>query len=160
MRPSCLTFTTSSTGSSAPAAHGARPGAGYAILLVEDDSAVRSATRMLLRVEGYSVRAAGSMAEALACLADGARCDLLITDYHLGGAETGTEVIAQVRERLGQTLPAVLITGDTPSAVRTLQSARLRLARKPIRADELLELLKSLLRGAPQAAGVGAQPVA
>ncbi len=115
------------------------------ILLVEDDSAVRNATGLLLRVEGYTVRPAGSLAEALECIAAGTRIDLVITDYHLGAGETGTEVIARVRARLGEALPAVLITGDTSSAVRALESPRLRLARKPIRADELLELLTALL---------------
>ncbi|MDA8350141.1 MAG: ATP-binding protein [Pseudomonadota bacterium] len=115
------------------------------ILLVEDDSAVRDATGLLLRVEGYTVRPAGSLGEALECIDDGTRIDLVITDYHLGAGETGTEVISQMRARLGETLPAVLITGDTSSAVRALESARLRLASKPIRADELLELLRALL---------------
>lgn len=115
------------------------------ILLVEDDAAVRNATGLLLRVEGYTVRPAGSLGEALECIAGGARIDLVITDYHLGAGETGTEVIARVRARLGEALPAVLITGDTSSAVRALESPRLRLARKPIQADELLELLATLL---------------
>jgi DNA-binding response OmpR family regulator len=106
---------------------------------------VRDATGLLLRVEGYTVRPAGSLGEALECIDDGTRIDLVITDYHLGAGETGTEVIAQMRARLGETLPAVLITGDTSSAVRALESARLRLASKPIRADELLELLRALL---------------
>jgi len=40
----------------------------------------------------------------------------------------------------------VLITGDTSSAVKELErDERLRLARKPIHAEELLTLLKSLL---------------
>ncbi len=115
------------------------------ILLVEDDAAVRNATELLLRVEGYTVRPAGSLGEALECIAGGASIDLVITDYHLGAGETGTEVIARVRARLGEALPAVLITGDTSSAVRALESPRLRLARKPIQADELLELLATLL---------------
>lgn len=115
------------------------------VLLVEDDPAVREATRLLLRLEGYAVRAAGSLAEALECVGADGHIDLLITDYHLGGNDTGTEVIAGARARLGQDLPAVLVTGDTSSAIRRLESERLRLASKPIRADELLILLKALL---------------
>jgi PAS domain S-box-containing protein len=122
-----------------------RAGQPRCILLVEDDAAVRNATGLLLRVEGYTVRPAGSLSEALECLRSGAHIDLVITDYHLGAQETGTQVIAQVRERLGEALPAVLITGDTSSAVRALESPRLLLASKPIRADELLELLRTLL---------------
>ena len=122
------------------------------ILLVEDDAAVRNATGLLLRVEGYTVRPAGSLGEALECIGAGAHIDLVITDYHLGAEETGTDVITRVRARLGEALPAVLITGDTSSAVRALESPRLRLANKPIRADELLELLSTLLARSDAAA--------
>ncbi len=126
------------------------------VLLVEDDPAVRDATGMLLRLEGYAVRTAGSLTEALECIGSGQRIDLLITDYHLGSNETGTEVIARARERLGETLPAVLITGDTSSTIRALEGPRLRLANKPIRAKDLLSLLRAL-RPSPAAAPAPAQ---
>ena len=114
------------------------------VLLVEDDPAVRDATGMLLRLEGYAVRTAGSLREALEYIGSGQRIDLLITDYHLGGSDTGTEVIVGARERLGETLPAVLLTGDTSSSIRSLEGPRLRLASKPIRAKDLLSLLREL----------------
>ncbi len=116
------------------------------VLLVEDDPAVRNATRMLLKVEGYRVLTASSLAEAQAHSAAHPQLDLLVTDYHLSNGETGTQVIEALRGSLGRPLRAVLITGDTSSALKQLQrDERLRLARKPINADELLGLLKSLL---------------
>jgi CheY-like chemotaxis protein len=116
------------------------------ILLVEDDPAVRNATRMLLKVEGYRVLTASTLAEACSVASAHPQLDLLITDYHLSNGETGTQVIATLRERLGKSLKAVLITGDTSSAVKELQhDERLRLASKPIHAEELLSLLKNLL---------------
>ena len=119
-------------------------GAAPFILLVDDDAAVRRATAMLLSVEGYRVGAAATLAEALALAqADTA---LLICDYHLSGGETGTDVIAQVRRALGRELPGILITGDTSSTIRDRRaSANVRLLSKPVDADQLLELLKTLL---------------
>ena len=71
---------------------------------------------------------------------------LLVTDYHLQAGETGTQVIAAVRATLGRDLHAVLITGDTSSTVRDLgASERVHLVSKPIQADLLLKLLKTLL---------------
>jgi two-component system, sensor histidine kinase len=68
------------------------------------------------------------------------------TDYHLSNGETGTQVICALRQDLGQQLKAILITGDTSSALQELQrDERLRLARKPIHAEDLLMMLKSLL---------------
>ncbi len=115
------------------------------VLLVEDDAAVRGATRMLLKVEGYRVTAVASLAEALQHLRDGNGIDLLISDYHLTDGETGTQVIAAVREALGVSVKAVITTGDTSTAIKELpRDPFLRIASKPIQAEELLTLLRAL----------------
>jgi two-component system, sensor histidine kinase len=120
------------------------------VLLVEDDPGVRNATRKLLQVEGYRVTAVSSLAEALGAMPDGAP-DLLITDYHLKDGELGTEIIATLRRRWGPNLKAVLITGDTSAGIKELSGnphsgdPHLRIASKPIDADELLTLLWELL---------------
>jgi two-component system, sensor histidine kinase len=122
-----------------------QPASAPLVLLVEDDPAVRNATRMLLKVEGFQVLTAGSLAEARAHASQHPDLDLLVTDYHLSNDETGTQVISALREDLRKQLKAVLITGDTSSAVKELErDERLRVARKPIHAEELLTLLKSL----------------
>jgi PAS domain S-box-containing protein len=124
----------------------ARQASAPQVLLVEDDPAVRDATRMLLKVEGYRVLTASCLAEALSLARQHPQLDLLVTDYHLSNEETGTQVISSLRAELGQQLKAVLITGDTSSALKEMRrDERLRLARKPIHAEELLSLLKSLL---------------
>jgi two-component system, sensor histidine kinase len=116
------------------------------ILLVEDDPAVRSATRMLLKSEGYEVAAAGSLTEALEHVRNDGQVDLLVTDYHLGDGETGIQVIASARKALDSSLRAVLITGDTSSAIQMLPTDPLmRIANKPVNAEELLSLLRGLL---------------
>jgi two-component system, sensor histidine kinase len=115
------------------------------VLLVEDDPAVRDATRMLLKAEGYRVTAVESLTHALQ-KAHQENIDLLVTDYHLSGGETGIQVIAALREILGFALKAVLMTGDTSTAVRELpRDTYLRVASKPIKAEELLTLLRALL---------------
>jgi two-component system, sensor histidine kinase len=100
---------------------------------------------MLLKAEGYRVTAVESLAQALQKVRE-EDIDLLVTDYHLNDGETGTEVIAALRETLGFPLKAVLMTGDTSTAVRELpRDSHLRVASKPIRAEELLTLLRALL---------------
>jgi PAS domain S-box-containing protein len=116
------------------------------VLLVEDDDAVRRATTLLLELEGYRVTPVASLKEAIRHVQSGNRVDLLISDYHLNDGETGTQVIATLREILGITLKAVLTTGDTSSAIKQLPGDRyLRMTSKPIKADELLALLRALL---------------
>jgi PAS domain S-box-containing protein len=131
-----------------PAARVAAPRRARAprILLVEDDPGVRDATRMLLGVEGYQVISAGTVGEAVDRAKANAEIDLLITDYHLGKTDTGVQVIERVRALLGRPLGAVLVTGDTSSMIRDLKpDERLRIASKPIDADELLRLVGDLL---------------
>lgn len=116
------------------------------ILLVEDDPAVRNAARLLLSVEGYLVTAVSSLAEAQEAASHGDKIDLLITDYHLSDGETGLSVIAAMRETVGQGLKTLLITGDTSSVIRKIpQDLNLRIIRKPVNADEMLNLLEVLL---------------
>ena len=61
---------------------------------------MRDATRMLLKAEGYRVTAVESLAEAMHKVREES-IDLLVTDYHLRDGETGTQVIAALRETLG-----------------------------------------------------------
>ncbi len=119
---------------------------GSRVLLVEDDMAVRDATRLLLKVEGYQVVAVASLAEALQRVREAEGIDLLVTDYHLGEGETGIQVIAAVRDTLKAPVKSVLITGDTSSAIKDLpRDPYFRVASKPIKAEELLRLLRGLL---------------
>jgi PAS domain S-box-containing protein len=123
-----------------------RPAAAPRVLLVEDDKSVRDATRLLFTVEGYRVTAVATLAEALEHAAGEDDIDLLVTDYHLANGETGTAVIAALREARGSHLKAVLITGDTSAAVKELPSDPLmRIASKPVRGDELLSLMRTLI---------------
>ena len=115
------------------------------VLLVEDDFAVRSATKMLLQTEGYNVSAVGSLDDALQVAHTG-DVDLLVVDYHLMHGETGVQVIARLREELGEALKSVLMTGDTSMAIRELpRDPNLCIVSKPVNADELLTLIESLL---------------
>ena len=115
------------------------------VLLVEDHAGVREATRMLLKSEGYQVTAVASMAQALAHAAKNPRLDLLVTDYHLQHGETGMQVIEALRRALHRPLRALLMTGDTSSAVNELpRDPHLRIASKPIHAEQLLATLREL----------------
>jgi two-component system, sensor histidine kinase len=73
----------------------------------------------------------------------GGRC---ISDYHLHDGELGTQVIAALRQQLHAEVKAVLLTGDTSTVVKHMPNdQRLRIASKPINAEQLLMMLKQLL---------------
>jgi len=123
------------------------------ILLVGDDAAGLNVIRILLRSEGYQVTTVLSTANALRQAAADPRIDLLVTAYLLG-TETGIQVIAALRRLLGRPLKAVLIRGETLSALAELPADPLvRLANKPVNAEQLLSLVAGLLDHAPDSSG-------
>ena len=116
------------------------------VLVLEDDPAVRGATRLLLKVHGYRVLAAATLREALQ-MAREHEIELLVTDYHLTGGATGIQAITALRALLGPELKAVLVTGDPAAASGLEHDTRLRVVGKPIQAEKLIGVLQTL-RGA------------
>jgi PAS domain S-box-containing protein len=119
---------------------------GAVILLVEDDDAVRGATELYLRAIGHTPIAAASRSEAESAIARAERQpDLIISDYHLGDGETGIDAILAARRKLGRTLPALLLSGDTSATLRQLADLPdCRVLNKPVD----VELLSSAIAGA------------
>ena len=78
----------------------------------------------------------------LLALADG------VAELAIGRQVSVEPRLAAARELRGATLRAVLVTGDTSSAVRELKvDENLRITSKPINSSELLSLVKTLLAG-------------
>jgi CheY-like chemotaxis protein len=106
------------------------------ILVVDDEAAVAHATRLLLELEGFDVRVANGKDEALEHAAS-VTPDVIVSDYHLRGLETGADVVAAVRGRLGGSVPAIFVTGDT-SKIADVKVGNATLLSKPTKVDELL----------------------
>lgn len=117
-----------------------------AVLVVEDDDAVRGALDLVLKVEGYPVLVAGSAEAALALFdREGPNIDLLVTDFHLNGPVDGLQVLDELRRRAGRELPAVVLSGDTSPVLAALgHRARVELLRKPVDARQLVRCLEDL----------------
>ena len=123
-----------------------RTGTQPRILLVEDDIAVRNATRMFLKSSDCRVSTAASVAEALDRVAEDPDIDVIVSDLHLADGESGIEAITAVRKAVGRNIGAIIMTGDTSAVIRGLAlDARMRIASKPVHADEMLRLLQELL---------------
>lgn len=141
---------------SAAGTHLARHVQSGKILVAEDEPSVLQATRLLLELEGYQVIPAMSREEALQRSCEHPDIALLVSDYHLKEDQTGLNVIAGIRHLLARNIPAILVTGDTSSAMRKLPRDRqLRLASKPIDAEELLTLMNELLNARRESFATG-----
>jgi CheY-like chemotaxis protein len=121
---------------------GAGTARGGRVLIVDDERPVAEATSLLLEIEGFEVSVASSEQEALDCVRTFSP-DIIVSDYHLRGGETGTGVVAAVRAKLGWIVPTIFVTGDTArSAVTDARVESAMLLNKPVRADDLLDAVR------------------
>jgi CheY-like chemotaxis protein/anti-sigma regulatory factor (Ser/Thr protein kinase) len=118
-----------------------------AILIVDDENLVRSATAAMLREMGHSVIEAATGSAALDRLNSGEHIDLLITDYLMPGMR-GSE-LAEDAQDIRPGLPVLLLTGYANLA--TGEAAGLPRLSKPFREADLARAVATLLsEGRPQ----------
>jgi len=113
------------------------------VLVIEDDSFVRSGIELLLAAEGMNVVATANGHEAVELVSrKGVRPDVLLSDFNLPGRMNGVETIGAVRKALGQNIPAIVLTGDIRSEVLdAIAQHDVRIATKPVNADQLMRLV-------------------
>lgn len=121
---------------------------GKVALVIEDDATNLESLSGLLASWGCCVATAATCEEALARFAaDKQVPDIIISDYHLANGATGYEVIARLRDRFGQSVPAFLMSGDTsPEALREARASGFQLLHKPVLPMKLRLMLNRLLR--------------
>ena len=118
------------------------------ILVVDDDETLRETLAEQLAHEGEFIpTAAGSLAQAEACLVDPAmRFDAVVLDVGLPDGD-GRELCARMR-RQGLRIPILLLTGadGEQDVVRGLDSGANDYIAKPFRVSELMARLRAQLR--------------
>lgn len=110
------------------------------ILIVEDETVIRSALRKLLERNGYQVSEAGAVSEALRNF-DLATFDLIISDLRLPGAP-GTDLINKAGD-----VPVLIITSyaSLRSAVDSMKSGAVDYIAKPFDHDEMLDAVAAII---------------
>jgi two-component system, sensor histidine kinase len=109
--------------------------------VVDDEASVRLGMQSLL--ESWSCRCVTAMdaSEALTSLGTDIP-DFIIADLRLRGEDTGIDAIRTLRAQLGESLPAVLISGDTATEqLRKVSAAGLTIMHKPLKAVRLRAML-------------------
>ena len=123
------------------------------ILIVEDETIIRSALRRLLERNQYQVSEAGSVQEAQERFSI-ATFDLIVSDLRLPGAP-GTELI-----KLGQGIPVLIMTSyaSLRSAVDSMKMGAVDYIAKPFDHDEMLQAVARILRDRPRPAAAAPEP--
>lgn len=120
---------------------------GALIVVLDDDYTVREAMQMLLSDWGCDVIAAGTVEEAAERIRDAGRFPtLMIADYRLRGGMNGIGAINRIRAFTKQSLPAVLVTGDTGvDRLREVRESGITLLHKPVVVTQLSDTLSRLI---------------
>ncbi|TBU96677.1 sigma-54-dependent transcriptional regulator [Phytopseudomonas dryadis] len=121
------------------------------ILIVEDETIIRSALRRLLERNQYQVSEAGSVQEAQERF-DIPGFDLVVSDLRLPGAP-GTELI-----KLAQGAPVLIMTSyaSLRSAVDSMKMGAVDYIAKPFDHDEMLQAVARILRDRQASRGAAA----
>jgi PAS domain S-box-containing protein len=118
------------------------------VLVIEDETSVRSALNRMLTLKGIGVIGAATVSDAVTLIKQrNLYPDLVLCDYNLPGPMNGVESIKALRASLAWNLPAIVMTGDTRSkTMETIASHGMSLLVKPFLGDELIQLINRLYR--------------
>jgi len=118
------------------------------VLIIEDETSVRSALDRLLTARGIAVTGVATASEAVTLIQQkGLRPDAVLCDYNLPGPMNGVEGIKSVRAALAWEIPAIIMTGDTRSTtMASVASYDVSVLVKPFAADELVKLFNRICR--------------
>ena len=126
-------------------------------LIVDDDLAIRTSLKLLLKQAGYPAQAVATPAEALAVVRETPPV-LVLLDMNFSLATTGHDGLALLRQlkQLAPQMPVVLITGwgSIELAVAGMKAGAAEFVTKPWHNDSLLQTIGTVLalREAPAAA--------
>ncbi|CAL9623541.1 response regulator transcription factor [Streptomyces sp. enrichment culture] len=137
-----------------------RPGARHTVLVVEDDSSIRTLLTSALTAAGYAVASAGSGQEAM-FEAGSRRPDLIVLDVMLPDTD-GFHVIRELRAQ-GVYTPVLFLTARTGVEDRIigLSSGGDDYVTKPFHVQEILLRIRAILRRSdtPPSAGSARPPL-
>jgi FixJ family two-component response regulator len=114
------------------------------VVVVDDDEAVRSSLRLLMKSVGLAVETHGSAADFLAAY-NPTMPGCLVLDVRMPGM-SGLELQEQLNLK-GAIIPVIFVTGhgDVPMAVEAMQHGAFDFLQKPFRDQDLLDRIQRAL---------------
>ena len=120
----------------------ALPMGGLRVLCVDNETSILTGMTSLLTRWGCTVWTATGRDQCAGLLADGARPQLLLVDFHLDQGDTGPALVAWLRTRLGAPVPGVVISADgRAETIAQVHAAGLDYLPKPLKPAALRALL-------------------
>lgn len=119
------------------------------ILIIDDESNIRTMMRLSLQAKGYRVETAPDGAEGLAKFGDGIDWDLVLLDHRMPGL-TGLEVLREMRT-IHPEAKVIMITafGTIDLAADAMRAGATDFLRKPFTMEVLRGAVEAALHSAP-----------
>jgi CheY-like chemotaxis protein len=116
--------------------------AGMSVLCIDNDEKILAGMDALLSGWGCMPILAKTAREAIKLARDAARLpDLMLVDYHLDEGD-GLAAVAAVRKKLGEDIPAIMITADrSPDLRERALKAGMQVLNKPVKPAALRALM-------------------
>ncbi len=113
------------------------------ILIVDDETSVRSAVRMILKYENFEVEEAANGSEALRKLEADPNFDAVLSDVKMPGID-GLELLPKIRQAL-PSLPVIMISGHgtLETAIEATRRGAFDFLEKPLDRDRLLLTIRN-----------------
>ncbi|WP_321392439.1 hybrid sensor histidine kinase/response regulator [Emcibacter sp.] len=117
------------------------------ILVIDDEEYSRAGMRELISQWGHGVYTFENPDEAELFLdMEGIEPNLIISDYRLRNGVTGDQAIRRLQEKIGHSVPALIVTGDTEKdRILEAKSSGFSLLHKPVQPAKLRSALSYLL---------------
>ena len=116
----------------------------HKILVIDDDAANLAAMEGILKQWGHDVIPAISLKDALSRIKF-LTPSIIIADFRLQGDDTGLQAIREINEKIGKSIPAMIVTGDmAPDRLSEVSASGYRLLHKPVAPAKLRSMLAYL----------------
>jgi signal transduction histidine kinase/CheY-like chemotaxis protein len=131
---------------------------GMRVLVIDDEPAILSGIRYLLKSWGCDVVTAEDRSQALEAVSEWSMPpDIVISDLRLRDGESGLDVLAALdhhfRDKVDRPFPRLLITGETRSdRLREIMAAKIPVLYKPVSPEQLREAMMAVWTSARAAA--------
>lgn len=118
------------------------------VLMVNDDASVRDGMIALLNSWQARVVAGSNTAEVAMAVEAHERPDIIICDFRLADGTLGADIVADLRNRFGRNIPAVVLTGTcNPERLAEAGAHGYHLLLKPVPPSKLRALISATLAG-------------
>ena len=116
------------------------------VLIVEDDSQVRTLAESILQEDGYETVSASTVAEAQSLVHLDRKFDLVFTDIGLANHEEGGITVGQLVAQTQPKTPVLYTTGRAlTDGMKSLFAERSAFLPKPYTAQQLVDAVTNLL---------------